>query len=197
MPLPDFNINGVLPPFLGDSPAGPFSEMSPYRASAVEVVQMLSFSEGRKSILRGWLLHRKMLRAIGFESGFQWLDGSFVEKDKEPGDIDVMTFLRRPPHAQELSALEVFWEANLPVLDIAQVKRDFSVHFFPMDLDGDGEVLVDLVRYHLSLFSHRRDDLVWKGMIQVPVDSADDDEVALKLLGLDPSVSGAPTGVGP
>ncbi|WP_430649493.1 DUF6932 family protein, partial [Bradyrhizobium uaiense] len=40
--------------------------------------------EGRRSILRGWLLHRKALRAVGFGTGFQWIDGSFVEKGKEP-----------------------------------------------------------------------------------------------------------------
>ena len=48
------------------------------------------FSEGRKPILQGWLLHRKALRAIGFGTGFEWIDGSFAEKGKEPKDIDTI-----------------------------------------------------------------------------------------------------------
>jgi hypothetical protein len=196
MALPDFNIDGLLPPFVGDTPAGPRSEMSPYRGSALDVVLAFSFTEGRKSILRGWLLHRKALRAIGFDVGFQWLDGSFVEKVKEPMDIDTITFLRRPEHVRNLPDLGRFWRANLPVLGRPQVKASFHVDFFPLDLDGDDEILVDLTRYYLSLFSHRREDLVWKGMIQVPLDAGAADDQALELLGPEPTSSGADVGEG-
>jgi hypothetical protein len=161
--------------------------MSPYRSSVLDVLQVFSFTEARKSILRGWLLHRKALRAIGFGGGFQWIDGSFVEKDKEPKDIDTMTFLRRPQHARTLPELGRFWQANLLVLGRAQVKAAFHVDFLPLDLDGDDEILVDLTRYYLSLFSHRREDLVWKGMIQVPLDSVGEDDQALQLLGPEPT----------
>jgi hypothetical protein len=53
--------------------------MSPYVVTAFEVVTTLGSSDDRKSILRGWLRHREALRGIGFNRGFQWLDGSFVE----------------------------------------------------------------------------------------------------------------------
>jgi hypothetical protein len=196
MPIPDFNIDGLLPPFVGDTPAGSSSDMSPYRGSALDVVQFFALSEGRKSILRGWLLHRKALRAIGFGTGFQWIDGSFVEKGKEPKDIDTMTFLRRPPHARTLHDLGLFWQANRPVLGRAQVKASFHVDFLPLDLDGDDEILVDLTRYYLSLFSHRREDLVWKGMVQVPLDTVAEDDQALDLLGPEPTSSDPDTGDG-
>ncbi|MBN9008077.1 MAG: hypothetical protein J0H40_22020 [Rhizobiales bacterium] len=196
MPIPDFNIDGLLPPFVGETPAGPSSDMSPYRGSALDVVRIFAFSEGRKSILRGWLLHRKALRAIGFGTGFQWIDGSFVEKGKEPKDIDTMTFLRRPTHAKTLHDLGLFWQANRPVLGRAQVKASFHVDFLPLDLDGDDEILVDLTRYYLSLFSHRREDLVWKGLVQVPLDTVAEDDQALHLLGPEPTSSDPEAGDG-
>jgi hypothetical protein len=196
MPIPDFSIDGLLPPFVGETPAGPSSDMSPYRGSTLDVVQVFAFSEGRKSILRGWLLHRKALRAIGFGTGFQWIDGSFVEKGKEPKDIDTITFLRRPPHARTLHDLGLFWQANRPVLGRAQVKASFHVDFLPLDLDGDDELLVDLTRYYLSLFSHRREDRIWKGMIQVPLDTVAEDDQALQLLGPEPTSSDPVAGDG-
>jgi hypothetical protein len=76
----------------------------------------------------------------------------------------------------------------------AQVKASFHVDFLPLDLDGDDEILVDLTRYYLSLFSHRREDLVWKGMVQVPLDTVAEDDQALNLLGPEPTSSDPDTG---
>ena len=194
MPLPDFNIDGVLPPFVGaDGPGGHFDDLSPYKVSVLDVVQGLAFSDGRKSILRGWLLHRKALRAIGFNDGFQWIDGSFVEKGKEPKDIDVVMFFRRPPNAMTPMALARHRQANLAVFSRAQVKAAFHVDFMPIDLQGTPEVLVDLTRYYAGLFSHRRENFLWKGMLQVPMDGSDDQD-ALDFLGLEPTVSSAAVG---
>jgi hypothetical protein len=194
MPLPDFNIDGVLPPFVGpDGPGGSPEDLSPFQVSVLEVVHALSFSEGRKTILRGWLLHRKALRAIGFGDGFQWIDGSFVEKGKEPKDIDVVAFFRRPPNARTAAELLKHRQANLAIFSRAQVKSVFHVDFMPIDLQGTPEVLVDLTRYYTGLFSHRRENFLWKGMLQVPMDGSDDQD-ALDFLGLEPTVSGAAVG---
>jgi len=191
MPLPDFNIDGVIPPFVGaDGPGGHFEDLSPYRVSVIELVQGLSFSEGRKSILRGWLLHRRALRAIGFNTGFQWVDGSFVEKDKEPKDIDVVTYFRRPAIARSPTDLSSHLRANLPVFGRSQVKTAFHVDFLYVDLDGTAEVIVNLTRYYAGLFSHRRSDLLWKGMLQVPLEDAGDQD-ALNFLGPEPIIPGS------
>ena len=57
MPLPDFNIDGVLPPFVGaDGPGGLPEDLSPFKVSVLEIVNALSFSEGRKTVLRGLCL---------------------------------------------------------------------------------------------------------------------------------------------
>lgn len=186
MPLPDFNIDGVLPPFIGpDGPGGHPEDLSPYKVSVSEIVDALAFSEGRKSILRGWLLHRKALRAIGLDDGFQWVDGSFVEKNKEPRDIDVVMFFRRPQAAASAIAMAQHIQANRAVFSRAQVKSAFHVDFMPIDLDGTPEALVDLTRYYTGVFSHRRPDFLWKGMLQVAMGSEGEEE-ALDFLGPEP-----------
>jgi Family of unknown function (DUF6932) len=142
MPLPAFNIDGVIPPFVGaQGPGGLPDDLSPYKTSVLEAVHALSFSEGRKSVLRGWLLHRKALRAIGFNVGFQWLDGSCVEQNKEPKDIDVVMFFRRPLTANNAIDLAKHIQANLPVFSRMQVKAAFHVDFMPVDLDATRELL--------------------------------------------------------
>lgn len=197
MPLPDFNIDGVLPPFVGsDGPGGHFEDLSPYKASVGELVRALSFTEGRKSILRGWLLHRRALRAIGFAEGFQWVDGSFVEKNKEPRDIDVVMFFRRPATAHSREDLARHLRANLGVFSRAQVKAAFHVDFMAVDLQGTPEVLVDLTRYYTGVFSHRRPDFLWKGMLQIPLDGTEDQD-ALDFLGPEPAITDATAGSAP
>jgi hypothetical protein len=197
MPLPEFNIDGVLSPFMGaDGPGGHFEDLSPYKVSVLEVVQGLSSTDGRKTILRGWLLHRKALRAIGFEDGFQWVDGSFVERDKEPKDIDVVTYFRRPVTAKTRTDLAKHLQANIGVFGRAQVKAAFHVDFLYVDLDGTAEAIVNLTRYYTGLFSHRRPDFLWKGMLQVPLDDAGD-QYALDFLGPEPSIDGITSGSTP
>jgi hypothetical protein len=97
MPIPAYTIDGVLPPYVGPAgPGGAAEDMSPYVMTAIEVAATFATTDERKAILRGWLRHRAALRAVGFDRGFQWLDGSFVE-NKNPRDLDVVTFLYRPP----------------------------------------------------------------------------------------------------
>jgi hypothetical protein len=186
MPIPAFTIDGVLPPYVGpDGPGGAAEDMSPYVATALEVVATLGASSGRKDILTGWLRHRAALRAIGFERGFQWLDGSFVET-KEPRDLDVVSFLYRPPGIVDPSQLLAVMRANGHLFVRSLVKAEFRLDAFPIDLDGSAEALVSSARYFLGLFSHRRGDDLWKGMLQVRLEDAADDAAALTALGVDP-----------
>lgn len=183
MPIPTFTIDGVLPPYVGPhGPGGASEDLSPYAVTALEVVSTLGWSNPRRTILRGWLQHRAALRLAGFDRGFQWLDGSFVE-NKDPKDLDVVAFLHRPSHVQDHLALSGLVNANLSLFDRAQVKAAFHLDFFPIDLNGSAETLVNLTRYWLGLFSHRRHDDLWKGMLQVRLDDPADDAAALCALG--------------
>ncbi len=188
MPIPAFTIDGVLPPYVGpNGPGGAAEDMSPYSATALEVIVTLGVSESRKAIVRGWLRHRAALRAIGFERGFQWLDGSFVES-KDPRDLDVVSFLYRPPGIRDPGQLLTVMRANGNLFIRNLVKSEFQLDAFPIDLDGSPEALVSSSRYFLGLFSHRRDDDIWKGMLQVRMEDVADDAAALAALGPEPSL---------
>jgi hypothetical protein len=182
MPIPSFNINGVLPPYVGTSgPGGDATDMSPYEVSATEVVTTFGTSAERQKILRGWLEHRAALRALGFDKGFQWLDGSFVEK-KDPKDLDVVLFSYRPAGVSNANLLAQLLRGNLNVFGRAQVKSSYHLDFFAIDLNSSIEVVVGTSRYFLGLFSHRRLDEVWKGMLQVRLEDDKDDAAAMAVL---------------
>jgi hypothetical protein len=155
--------------------------MSPYVVSAVEVVSTLGATAKRQTILNHWLGHRAALRALGFQRGFQWLDGSFVE-DKDPNDLDVVTFLFRPPAALQHDKLAALMAANGQVFYRPQAKARYMLDAFFVDLDGSPERIVDFSRYLLGLFSHRRAGDLWKGMLQVRFENAADDLAAAAAL---------------
>lgn len=179
MPIPDFTIDGILPPFVGpDGPGASSNIMTPYRATAEEVVVRFGGTVRRNEILRGWLDHRAALRAAGVARGFQWVDGSFVE-DKEPNDIDVLTYFHRPAGFAALADFRTWVTTNARLLNRAFVKQTYKVDFFPFDLQGSPEALVEATRYYGALFSHRRDSNLWKGMLSVRLEDPADDAAAL------------------
>lgn len=156
--------------------------MSPYRASCVEVVQALGTSHKRLTILHRWFDHREATRALGMVSGFQWLDGSFLE-EKVPSDLDLVTFVTLPPTIVQQGP--AFFQANQHLMDRAQVKSAYSLDLFWVDLGMSGQSIVTLTRYLLGLFSHRRGDDLWKGMLEVDLaDGTEPAAVALVAAGL-------------
>jgi hypothetical protein len=179
MPVPGFTIDGVLPPFIGpDGPGGATSDMSPYAVTALEVVSALGTTPHRRSILRRWIEHRTQLRAVAVDRGFQWLDGSFVE-DKVPSDLDLITYFHRPANAQDSAQLNTFLHINAHLFRRGPVKAAFNLDAFFVDLNSQPEQIVSYSRYLLGLFSHRRGDSLWKGMLEVRLEDALDDEGAL------------------
>lgn len=175
------------PPFVGrQGPGGHAGEMSPYVATALEVTASFGGTPERQAILHGWLAHRAALRAVGFGRGFQWLDGSFVE-DKQPRDLDVVTFLYRPATVSDPAALAAMMQANPDLFQKPRVHQTYSLDLFAIDLDGSPEGLIGLSQYFLGLFSHRRGDNLWKGLIQVRLEDTNDDNAALAALGPRPA----------
>lgn len=183
MPIPDFDHNGVLPPHLSDH-AAHRAHMSPYLCNSMELCTKLGTTDERRRILLGFLELRDALRHWGMNSGFQWLDGSFAEyaeqtRGRAPNDIDVVTYYQpiQPP-----SNMPAAIAALLPVLaDRDSTKQRFHVDHILVPLAptadrlADARRLVDDVRYWFGLFSHRRSDDVWKGMLQLPLDTAAED----------------------
>ena len=81
MPIPAFDSNSVIPPHVGD-PRNP-AELSPYPCSTIELCEQFGTTAPRKQILEGLLRFRAVLVEAGF-TGFQWLDGSFLEDIEGP-----------------------------------------------------------------------------------------------------------------
>lgn len=178
MTIPPFTVDGILPPYVGNTPGGPYEGMSPYLASPLDVVDRFGTSLRRCLILKDWFSHRAELRGIGISSGFQWLDGSFVE-DKEPNDLDLVTFLFRPSGFEADNAWGPWLHANINSLLRDQIKARFKLDFFVVDMHGHPETIVETARYFLGLFSHKRSTNQWKGMLKVSLDGDDVDAVEL------------------
>jgi hypothetical protein len=164
--------------------------MTPFEATAVELVTTFGTTSHRRTLLQNWLDHRAALRGLGFTQGFQWIDGSFVE-DKVPQDLDVVTFSRRPAGTAGPMALAALMRANPEQCIRSSIKTRYNLDAFFVDLDGSKESLVGATRYYAGLFSHRRHDDLWKGMVQVRFDNPADDVAATAALAL---ASPAPAG---
>ena len=193
MPVPSFTIDGVLPPYVGsDGPGGAISDMTPYQASPTEVIKALGYTPERRHMLRNWIDHRSRLRQLGITDGFQCLDGSFVET-KQPKDLDVVTFFHRPLVANNPSQIQALFMTNPETFNRVRVKGLYSLDVFFVDLNGSPKSTVTYSIYLFGLFSHRRQDDVWKGMLQVDLKSVQDDAdglIALDLLDLPKAAQG-------
>lgn len=180
--LPAFNVSGVLPPYIGDSPTVN-AAMSPYWTTMSAVVRRFATSSERMEILIGLLDYRAALRSIGLTDGFQWIDGSFVEhientRNRPPADIDVVTFASRPNvQPDEWKTLVM---GNIALFDPAQAKQKFRCDAYFVDLGKNPVTIVNDTRYWFGLFSHQRDTSLWKGMLALPLTS--DDELAREQL---------------
>ena len=180
--IPAYNISGVLPPFVGDSPTVQ-AAMSPYQTTMTALVKRFATSPQRIEILMGLLEYRAGLRNLGLLDGFQWIDGSFVEqveltRNRAPADVDVVTFARRP-----LIAVEDWVklaQANSKLFDQPSVKAEFKCDAYFVDLGINPALIVSDTRYWFGLFSHQRDTALWKGMLAIPLDS--DDVAAQQML---------------
>jgi hypothetical protein len=182
MPIPDFDHNGVLPPHVGNHAASP-ANMSPYLCGSLELCKKLGTSDERRQILLGFFELRDALRQLGIASGFQWLDGSFAEdaeqtRGRAPNDIDVVTYYQPIPPSSLAPAVAGLVSV---LADRIATKQRFHVDHILVPLTSrpdriaDATRLVEEVRYWFGLFSHRRSDDVWKGMLQLPLDMAVED----------------------
>lgn len=182
--IPPWTLSGVLPPYLGN-PTSSIS-MAPYSTTLVNVVERFATTPKRIEILEGFLLYRKALAAVGIIDGFQWLNGSILEdieslESREPKDIDVVTFFRRPMGARDPLAWGQFGNSNRTLFSPQANKASFKTDTQYIDLDSTTEEVALLTRFWFGLFSHRRNDL-WKGMLSIPLQISSDDTIAVAKL---------------
>src|SRR5262245_46169853 len=155
MAIPDFDHNQVLPPHLGD-PRHP-SQLSPYPSTSEEVCVKFATSQERREILQRWLAFRSRLTGFQIVTGFQWLDGSFLEnievtENRAPRDLDVITFFLPPPDPNYATAILTNF---LEFVDPDLSKANFQLDHFPVNLARHPYENVEHTRYWTGLFSHR------------------------------------------
>jgi len=184
MPIPDFDHNDVLPPHLGDPRR--CGELSPFPASSEEVCQRFATSPERRAILSGWLNFRQELACLGITSGFQWLDGSFLEdvekaETRPPNDLDLITFFSLPSGMSQDDLVTKVKKQMPAFIDRSVSKASFHLDHFPVSLNSSGVNLVEQTRYWAGLFSHNRKG-IWKGMLRIELNTSLADSAAMALL---------------
>jgi hypothetical protein len=182
--IPAFNHSHVLPPFLGESSTVASSQSSPYMMTMLELIQRCAHLPDRARLMQGLLDYRAKLASLGLLRGFQWLDGSFAEdieahEQRAPRDIDLVTFAYSPVGLSSPQIIQLM-VANPELFDRVEAKVRFGCDVFLVPLDKSPENLVKRTSYYFGVFSHRRSDHVWKGLLQVPLES--DDALARDLL---------------
>jgi len=185
--IPPFTSSGVLPPYVGADPTV-LASMSPYCVSLVELVQRFAQSPERRAILKGYLAHRAYLIKLGV-TGIQWLDGSFLEdveklETRAPGDIDVISFIVRPSAYQNAdhATWQAFLMAHIPVFNAQQAKIAYRTDAYFVDVAFGPGPVIKQTAYWFGLFSHKRATGLWKGILEVVLDSQQDDAAASQLL---------------
>ena len=139
-----------------------------------DLVLRFGTSDPRRAILDGLLRYRGALYGAGITSGFQWLDGSFVEdierlEQRPPRDVDVVTFFELPAGQSQMDVLT----QNRDLFDRNKTKASYQVDAYPVCLGGALDMLIDRSTYWYGVWSHRR-DLRWKGYLEVKLDATDD-----------------------
>lgn len=176
--IPPLTSHGYLPPYTGVDPTAD-PGMAPYKATIAELAQSFATTPDRVAIFKGLLEFRNKLRNEGFDRGFQWIDGSYVElceitRGRSPDDIDVVTFFYRPNRLRDMQIWTDYFNTTfLKEFDHHDLKSRTRCDAYFEDLDLPGYVLVSRARYWFGLFSHIRSTHMWKGLIEVPLSSND------------------------
>jgi hypothetical protein len=175
-PIPVFDHNLVLPPHLGD-PVNR-GQLSPYPCTTLDLCQRLGTTAERRAILNKFLDFRERLRQEGLTTGFQWLDGSFLEdieaKEKRPPkDLDVVTVYWGYDRVFQTQLAAGFREFASPAL----AKAAYHLDHYNFDAGFNPAVTLEQTRYWILLFSHNRQG-VWKGMLRIELNTPAEDAIA-------------------
>lgn len=105
----------------------------------------------------------------------QWIDGSFCEQlqqGREPADIDVVTFVEMPD--DPAASQQIVSGMQTAGLFLPNAKTQYRCDGYFITFPTTPPVLISLVAYWFGLFSHRRETLEWKGILQIGLDPSSD-----------------------
>ena len=137
-------------------------------------------------MLNGFFKYRAALHEVGLVSGFQWLDGSFLEnvevlEVRAPNDIDVVTFFDLPEGKSQGDIFQQFPEL-FPTTRTAhlKLKEMYCVDAYLEHLGKAPSRLVRQSSYWYSMWSHRRNQ-AWKGFVQIDLAPSADAQATAQL----------------
>jgi hypothetical protein len=164
--IPEFDANMVLPPFVGESAARPDIQ-SPYLCSASALLSRFGTTPERRELIDKFLKFRRGIQEAGLTTGFQWLDGSFLEdvetkEGRPPKDIDVVTVF----WGYDIAALQAIATKFPAFFDANKAKADYTVDHYLLDASAPIETVLLRACYWFRLLSHNRKG-VQKGILQI------------------------------
>lgn len=114
------------------------------------------------------------------------MNGSFSEqveiiRGRPPGDVDIVSFYRLPPGVDD----PTFMAQHPHLFDHARIKHRYHVDAYFVGLEWGPEDLVEHTSFWYSMWAHRRGDELWKGFIQVDLDTKEDRSATHQLAQLD------------
>ena len=83
MTIPEWDSDGLIPPIRPGTREEDETEptvRSPYEATVEQLVDRFAISQERAILMLGFLDYRAALYQVGITSGFQWVNGSFMEE---------------------------------------------------------------------------------------------------------------------
>lgn len=158
--LPAHLPNGFLPPHVGDRFVVKHGA-SPYRITRETFVGRFAVSEKRREMVEHLFAMLDQARALGVETGFTWIGGSFVDLRAEPNDLDVVTFY--VPTAK--TSRDVVRQ-NPRVFQPTRAKEEFGCDAYFLPLSGNRKSYRTVSLWY-ALFSHDRETLTWKGFVEL------------------------------
>lgn len=172
IPIPGWNSLGLIPPCIGGATA---RARAPYAVKLADVLLRYNTCPDRLEILKGLMSFRAAVHGKNLVSGFQWLDGSFLEnvealQSRPPRDIDVVTFYRLPAGETQQSV----YDRSPELFSAEYCKEHYHVDAFFACLDDVPESLVANTTYWYSVWAHQRRTYTWKGFLTVDLADTDD-----------------------
>lgn len=173
MSIPGYNSQGVIPPHNGD--ATDMHTCSPYPATTVELCAIFGNTPERRTILQGFLKMRALMTQLELTEGFQWVDGRFVEKDRgrrpDPEHLQVVTFYKLSDRFEDPQFSELADRLRCPRYTL----KHFRVHHDIVNLGWELMHIINHTRFHAGQLSHQKDTGIWKGMLQIALNTPEDD----------------------
>jgi hypothetical protein len=118
VPIPPFDLAGRI---------APGRHVTDVHEVEQRLVMPFPLSISRRSLYSGWRDRRNSIVGVVPEINQEWMAGSFASAKRDPGDIDVVTFLE----ATDIEALDPAEVATLmDLLTGARAKLRFGTHGF-------------------------------------------------------------------